>query len=104
MTKKLVQSLSQEETAFATLVANYNGYKCVLSPAATLTLTQGGLLALLLDRQRYKGFKLAQRRAHREKMRAAFGRILAVLVHAVPGRRLASDSATPLIGTVPRHT
>ena len=30
--KNLAQSLSQEEAAFATLLANYDGYKRVLSP------------------------------------------------------------------------
>jgi hypothetical protein len=36
------------------------------------TLTQSGLLALLLQRQRYKVMQLARRRAHRKHMRAAF--------------------------------
>ena len=31
---KLAQNLSQEETAFATVVANYEGYKRVLPPTA----------------------------------------------------------------------
>jgi hypothetical protein len=36
------------------------------------TLTQSGLLALLLQRQRYKVIELARRRAHREQARVAF--------------------------------
>ena len=39
------------------------------SPA---TLTQSGLLAVLLQRQRYKVFQLARRSAHRKRVRAAF--------------------------------
>jgi hypothetical protein len=38
----------------------------------TPTLTQNGLLAVLLQRQRYKISQLAWRRAQREHMRAAF--------------------------------
>ena len=36
------------------------------------TLTQSGLLAVLLQRQRYKVIELARRRAHREQARGAF--------------------------------
>ena len=39
---------------------------------STGTLTQSGLLAVLLQRQRYKVIDLARRRAHREQARAAF--------------------------------
>jgi len=101
---KGAQNLSQEQAAFATLLANDNGYKCVLSPKATPTLTQTGLLAVLLERQRYKVIQLTRRRARREKMRAALWRTLAWLFHARTVRTLADDSAKPLIGTVPRHT
>jgi hypothetical protein len=101
---KAAQSLFQEEAAFATLVANYNGYKWVPSPRATLTLTQSGLLAVLLERQRYKAIQWAWRRAHHEKMRAAFWRTLKSLIHVRIVRRRTDDSAKPLIGTVPRHT
>jgi hypothetical protein len=38
---------------------------------STLTLTQSGLLAVLLQRQHYKVIYLAWRRAHRKHMRAA---------------------------------
>jgi hypothetical protein len=102
--KKLAQNLSQEQAAYATLLANRNGYKGVLSPKATPTLTQSGLLAVLLQRQRYKVIQLARSRAHREKMRAALWRTLAWLFHARAVGTLTDDSAKPLIGTVPRHT
>jgi hypothetical protein len=101
---KAAQNLSQEQAAFATLVANYNGHKCVLSPTATPTLTQSGLLAVLLARQRYKAIELTRRRARREKMRPAFWRTLKWLFHARAVRTLVDDSAKRLIGTVPRHT
>ena len=39
---------------------------------SNLTLTQSGLLAVLLQRQRYAVIQLAQRHARREHMRAAF--------------------------------
>ena len=104
MAKKLAQNLSQEQAAFATLVANYDGYKRVLPPTGTPTLTQSGLLAVLLQRQRYKAIQLAQPRPRREKLRAAFWRTLTWLSHARAARTLADDSAKPLIGTAPRHT
>ena len=104
MAKKLAQNLSQEEAAFATLLANYNGYKRVLSPNATTTLTQSGLLAVLFQRQRNKVIQLARRRARREKMRAAFWRTFAWLFHSRTLRTRADETAKPLIGTVPRHT
>ena len=39
---------------------------------STPTLTQSGLLAVLLQRQRYKVFQLTRRRAQRKRVRAAF--------------------------------
>jgi len=42
----------------------------VMTSAATLT--QSGLLAVLLQRQRYKVIELARRRVHREQARATF--------------------------------
>jgi hypothetical protein len=104
MFAKATQNLAQEQTAFATLVANYNGYKRVPSPTATLTLTQSGLLAVLLERQRHKATELAWHPARREKRHAIFWRTLAWLFHARAARTLVDDSAKPLIGTVPRHT
>src|SRR5207247_5678937 len=39
---------------------------------STPTLTPSGLLAVLLQRQRYRIFQLARRRAHRKRVHAAF--------------------------------
>jgi hypothetical protein len=39
---------------------------------STPTLTQSGLLAVLLQRQRYRVFQLARRSAHRKRLHAAF--------------------------------
>ena len=39
---------------------------------STPTLTQSGLLAMLLQRQRYRVFQLARRSAHRKSAQAAF--------------------------------
>jgi hypothetical protein len=102
--KKLAQDLSKEEAAFATLLANYPEDKGVLPPRATPTLTQSGLLALLLEWQRYKAIELRRHRARRAKVRAAFSRAVAWLFHPHTVRTHAVDSAKPLIGTVPHHT
>jgi hypothetical protein len=39
---------------------------------STMTLSQSGLLAVLLQRQRYRVFQLARCRAHRKHVRAVF--------------------------------
>jgi hypothetical protein len=39
---------------------------------STLTLTQSGLLAVVLEHQRRKVIEMARRRTHREHLRAAF--------------------------------
>lgn len=96
---KVAQNLFQEEAAFATLIANYDGCKRVFPPAAILTLSQSGLLAVLLKRQRYKAIQSAWRHAREAKMHRNFWRTLDSLLHARGGH-----SAEPLIGTVPRHT
>ena len=102
--KKVAQNLIQEEAAFATLLANYDGYKRVFSPGATLTLTQSGLLAVLLERQRYAAIQWAHHRARREKLRETFRRTFASLLHSRRARTLVDERAKPLIGTVPRHS
>jgi hypothetical protein len=98
------RNLSQEEAAFATLVANYDGYKRVLSPGAMPTLTQSGLLAVLLGRQHHKAMHSAWRLARREKIRAGFWKMLAGVIHPHRIRTHTHDSAKPLMGTIPRHT
>ena len=70
----------------------------------TLSLTQSGLLAVLLQRQRYRVFQLARRRAHRKQMRAALWSTLTWPFRALTARTLVDDSARPLVGTLPRHT
>ena len=70
----------------------------------TPTLTQSGLLAVLLQRQRYKIRQLASRRAQRNQMRAALWSTLTwpwrALTALVPVRR----SRRVFVGAVPRRT
>jgi hypothetical protein len=68
------------------------------------TLTQSGLLAVLLQRQRYKVIQLAQRRAHRKHTRATLWNTLTWSYRALTTPTLVSDSAKPFVGTVTRHT
>ncbi len=70
----------------------------------TPTLTQSGLLAVLLQRQRYKVIQLAQRRAHRNHMRAGLWNTLTWPFRALTAPTLVDDSAEPFVGTVPRRT
>jgi hypothetical protein len=70
----------------------------------TLTLTQSGLLAVLLRRQRYKVIQLARRRAHRQHRRAAFWSALTWPWRALTTPTLVDDSAEPFVGTVSRRT
>ena len=58
----------------------------------TPTLTQSGLLAVLLQRQRYKVFQLARRRAHRKDLRAAFWSTLTWPWRALTAPKLLDDS------------
>jgi hypothetical protein len=62
---------------------------------STQTLTQSGMLAVLLQRQRYKIFQLARRSAHRKRVRAAFWNTLT-------WSRPAFTTPTPVDG--PPHT
>ena len=70
---------------------------------STLTLTQSGLLAVLLEHQRRKVIQLARRRAHREHLRAAFWSTFTRPFRLVRARTLVDDSAEPLVRTVPRQ-
>ena len=67
------------------------------------TLTQSGLLAVLLQRQRYKVIQLARRRAQRKHVRAALWNTLTWPYRALTAPTLVGDSAEPFVGTVPRH-
>ena len=69
----------------------------------TLTLTQSGLLAVLLQRQRYAVIELASRRAHRQQMRAAFWSTLTWPWRALTAPRLIDNSAKRVVAIVPRH-
>ncbi len=71
---------------------------------STPTLTQSGLLAVLLQRQRYKVFQLARSHAHRERMRAAIRSALTWPWRAPMAPKLRDDSAEPIVGAPRRHT
>jgi hypothetical protein len=70
----------------------------------TPTLTQSGLLAVLLQRQRYQITQLALRRAQRKHMRAALWSTITwpwqALTAPMPVRR----SRRAFVGTVPRQS
>jgi hypothetical protein len=68
------------------------------------TLTQSGLLAVLLQRQRYKVFQLARRRARSRNMRAAIWNSLTWPYRALTAPTLIGDSAEPFVRTIPRRT
>ena len=70
---------------------------------STPTLTQSGLLAVLLQRQRDAVIELAQRRAHRKHTRASLWNTLTWPYRALTTPRLVVDSAEPFIGTVFRR-
>ena len=68
------------------------------------TLTQSGLLAVLLQRQRYKVIQLAERLAHRKHTRAALWNTLTWPYRALRTPTFVDDSAEPFVGAVTRHT
>ena len=70
----------------------------------TPTLTQSGLLAVLLKRQGFKVIQLARRRAYRKHTRAAIWNTLTWLYRALTVPTLVGDSAESFVGTVPRRT
>jgi hypothetical protein len=67
---------------------------------STPTLTQSGLLAVLLQRQRYKIIQLAWRRAQREHMRAYLWNILTWSWRALTAPMSVRHSGEPLLGTL----
>jgi len=71
---------------------------------STLTLTQSGLLAVLLQRQRYKVIELARRRAHRKQARAAFRSTLNWLSGLAHGSIARRPFRRGFEESVPRHT
>ena len=70
----------------------------------TPTLTQSGLLAVLLQRQRDKATQLARGSAHRKQRPAAFWSTIIWPFRALTARRLVDNSVKPLMGTAPRRT
>ncbi len=74
----------------------------VMTSAATLT--QSGLLAVLLQRQRYKVIELARRRAHREQARAALRGTLNWLSGLARGSIAGRPFRRGFEESVPRHT
>ena len=82
------------------LMKNRKNYVMTSAP----TLTQSGLLAVLLQRQRYKVIELARRRAQRQQARAAFRSILSWLL-ALAHDGIAGRPFRRGFGEgVPRHT
>ena len=76
----------------------------IVMKKSTLTLTQSGLLAVLLAYQRYKVIELARRRARREHLHAVFQNKLTRLFRALTGGTPANHSEKHLAGTMPRRT
>jgi len=70
----------------------------------TPTLTQSGMLAVLLQYQRYRVIQLARRRAYRKQMRAALWSTLIWPWRALTAPTLVEDSAEPIVGARRRHT
>ena len=80
-----------------------NGKNYVMTKS-NQTLTQSGLLAVLLQRERHKVIELAGRPAHRRQVRAPFWSSLTQRWRALTARTLVDDSDKPSVGTVPHRT
>ena len=106
--RRLFEALRQNDSSFRADLEQStikNRRNCVMTKSTpTLSLTQSGLLAVLLQRQRYRVFQLARRRAHRKQMRAVLWSTLTWPFRALTARTLVDDSARPFVGTLPRHT
>jgi hypothetical protein len=70
---------------------------------STPTLTQSGLLAVLLQRQRYVSH-LARRRAHRKHLPTAVWNGLTWAWRAFRATKLLDDSGLPTVRVSRRHT
>jgi hypothetical protein len=66
---------------------------------STPTLAQSGLLAVLFQRQRYRLFQLARRRAHRKHLRTAIWSILTWPWRTLTAAKPLEDSAVPVGGS-----
>src|SRR5437763_1536389 len=73
-------------------------------PNLTPTLTQSGLLALLLQHRLRKVIQLARRHAHRNYPRAAFWSTLTWPWRVLTAPKLLDDSAEPIGRALRRHT
>ena len=73
---------------------------------STPTLTQSGLLAVLLQRQRYRVFQLARRSAHHKRAQAAFWNTLTWARHQrwSTGRRTLESFTRPIAMSHQTHT
>jgi hypothetical protein len=69
----------------------------------TLTLTESGLLAVLLQRQRYKLFQLAWRRAHRKQRHNAVWSIFTWPWRALTTPKPLDDLVVPVAAARTRH-
>lgn len=70
---------------------------------STPTLTQSGLLAVLLQRQRQKVVELTDRRAHRNQSRFTFSNALSWLSERVRGAATGRTFNRSVGQTLPRH-
>ena len=70
---------------------------------STPTLTQSGLLAVLLQRQRYVSY-LARHRAHRKHLHTAVWNGLTWAWRAFRAPKLLDDSGLPTVRVSRRHT
>jgi hypothetical protein len=71
---------------------------------STLTLTQSGLLTVLLEHQRRKVIESARRHARREHLRAVLSSTLTRPFRTLTVRAPSDDSEERSVETVPRHT
>ena len=71
---------------------------------SNLTLTQSGLLAVLLQRQHYKIIRVGPASRTTEAGASSFLDTLTRRWRVLTARTLVDDSAKPSVGTVPRHT
>ena len=70
---------------------------------STPTLTQSGLLAVLLQRQRQRVIELAEHRAHANESRSAFSSALSWLSAHVRGAAAVQPFQRGVGRTFPRH-
>jgi len=77
--------------------------KSLILAKSTPTLTQSGLLAVLLQRQRHKAIALAERRARHNESRTAFSSALSWTLARVRGAVAGRPFHRGVGWTLPRH-